>query len=56
MPSAIRFATQWVQSGGDIRTLSEILGHTNIAFTMQRYVHSDTATKRKGMEIMAGLI
>jgi len=50
------FATQWIQTGRDPRTLSEILGHTNVAFTMQRYVHSDTATKRKGMEIMANLI
>ena len=50
------FATMWVQSGGDLRTLSEILGHTNVAFTMQRYVHSDTAAKRRGMEAMASLI
>jgi integrase len=50
------FATSWVQSGADLRTLSEILGHTNVAFTMQRYVHSDTATKRKGMELMSNLI
>lgn len=50
------FATSWVHSGGDLRTLSEILGHTKVAFTMQQYVHSDTATKRKGMEIMANLI
>ncbi|NLI22307.1 MAG: tyrosine-type recombinase/integrase [Clostridiales bacterium] len=50
------FATMWVQSGNDLRTLSEILGHTNVAFTMQRYVHSDTVTKRRGMEAMASLI
>lgn len=50
------FATMWVQSGGELRTLSEILGHTNVAFTMQRYVHSDTAAKRRGMEAMASLI
>ena len=36
--------------------LSEILGHTNVAFTMQTYVHSSTATKRKAMEDMANLI
>ncbi len=39
------FATNWVQSGGDIRSLSEILGHTNVAFTMQTYVHSDMSIK-----------
>ena len=44
------FATNWVQAGGDIRSLSEILGHTNVAFTMQTYVHSDMSTKMAGME------
>lgn len=50
------FATQWVQAGGDIRTLSEILGHSSVAFTMQKYVHSDTAIKREGMKVMADII
>ena len=50
------FATNWVQSGSDLRTLSELLGHTNVAFTMQRYVHSDSATKKKGMEHMASML
>ena len=43
------FATNWVRSGADLRTLAEILGHTNVAFTMQQYVHSDMTTKRAGM-------
>ena len=43
------FATNWVRSGTDLRTLAEILGHTNVAFTMQQYVHSDMTTKRAGM-------
>ncbi len=50
------FATNWVRGSGDYRTLSEIMGHTNVAFTMQRYVHTDNATKKKGMEYMASLI
>jgi len=50
------FATSWVQSGSDLRTLSELLGHTNVAFTMQRYVHSDNAVKKKGMEQMESLL
>lgn len=44
------FATNWVRSGADLRTLAEILGHTNVAFTMQQYVHTDMATKLAGME------
>lgn len=50
------FATLWVQRGQDLRTLSELLGHTNVAFTMQRYVHSDRETKKKGMASMADII
>lgn len=50
------FATNWVQNGGDLRTLSEILGHTNVAFTMQRYVHSSNDVKKKWMEEMAGYL
>ena len=50
------FATQWVQSGADLKTLSEILGHANVAFTMQKYVHSDTNIKRQGMTTMAEII
>ena len=50
------FATLWVQRGQDVRTLSEILGHTNVAFTMQKYVHSDTETKKRGMAAMSDII
>ena len=50
------FATNWVQQGGDLRTLSEILGHTKVAFTMQQYVHSDNDVKMKWMEKMEGFV
>ena len=50
------FATLWVQSGQDIRTLSEVIGHSSVAFTMQKYVHSDSTTKRQGMELMASFL
>lgn len=43
------FATNWVRSGADLRTLSEILGHTKVALTMQLYVHSDIETKKAGL-------
>lgn len=44
------FATKCVHSGFEIKTLSEILGHSSVAFTMNRYVHSDINEKRKQME------
>lgn len=46
------FATRALESGMDIRTLSEILGHTKIALTLQLYAHSSTETKRNAMAAM----
>lgn len=46
------FATDALQAGMDVRTLSEIIGHTKIAFTLQTYVHSNMDTKRKALEAM----
>ena len=31
----------------DVRTLSEILGHTKVALTLQLYAHSSMETKQK---------
>ena len=44
------FATTCLQAGCDIKTLSELLGHTNAAITLQRYVHSDMGRKRKEID------
>jgi integrase len=46
------FATNCIKSGFDVKTLSEILGHSNVNFTMNRYVHSDIEEKRKQMEML----
>lgn len=50
------FATLWVQRGQEIRTLSEILGHSKVSFTMQTYVHSNNEIKKAGMVGMADII
>lgn len=44
------FATRCVELGCDIKTLSEILGHSNISTTMGRYVHPSMELKRKNIE------
>lgn len=44
------FATICLQAGCDIKTLSELLGHTNAAITLQRYAHSDMGRKRKEID------
>ncbi|MFA7412100.1 MAG: site-specific integrase, partial [Tissierellaceae bacterium] len=44
------FATNCIKSGFDVKTLSEILGHASVSFTLNRYVHSDIEHKRSQME------
>ncbi|QKN23699.1 MULTISPECIES: tyrosine-type recombinase/integrase [Caproicibacterium] len=35
------FATRALEDGMNVKALSKILGHTNVAFTMQRYCSPD---------------
>ena len=47
------FATRCVELGFDVKTLSEILGHSSVKITLDRYVHSSMELKRKNMEKLA---
>ena len=49
------FATRAVESGVDIKTLSELLGHADVSTTLNRYAHSLDEQKRKAMALMADL-
>lgn len=44
------FATRCIEVGFDIKTLSEILGHSNVKITLDKYVHSSLALKRNQMD------
>ncbi len=44
------FATRCVEVGFDLKSLSEILGHSSVKITMDRYVHSTLEQKRVCME------
>lgn len=44
------FATRCIEAGFDIKTLSEILGHSSVKITLDRYVHSSMELKRRNME------
>ena len=46
------FATRCVEFGVDIKTLSEILGHSSVQITMDRYVHPTMEMKKRSMEKM----
>lgn len=44
------FATRCVECGFDAKSLSEILGHTDVKITLERYVHPSLDLKRGYME------
>lgn len=43
------FATRALECGMDVKTLSELMGHTNASITLNRYCHSLTETKVRMM-------
>lgn len=44
------FATNYVEAGFDVKSLSEILGHSSVKITLELYVHSSDRLKRTNME------
>jgi len=46
------FATNCVKIGFDIKTLSELLGHTAVETTLNRYVHSSMERKAECMNLL----
>lgn len=47
------FATNCISSGTDIKSLSEILGHSDVKITLNRYVHPTMETKRHHMNSLS---
>ena len=46
------FATNCIALGFDVKTLSEILGHSRVEITLNRYVHSSIERKRACMSML----
>lgn len=44
------FATRCIESGCDVKTVSAILGHSNVATTLNLYVHPDLGQKKRCIE------
>lgn len=44
------FASNCIEAGVDAKSLSEILGHSSVNITLNRYVHSSMEIKKKNME------
>jgi integrase len=47
------FATDCISVGMDVKSLSEILGHSDVGITLNRYVHSSYKMKKKFLEKLA---
>lgn len=47
------FATRCIECGCDYKSLSEILGHSNVSITMNLYIHPQMELKRKCVELLA---
>lgn len=41
------YATVCIENGFDAKTVSELLGHSNVNITLNRYVHSSLDTKKE---------
>lgn len=49
------FATNCIGNGVDIKSLSEILGHSNVQITLNKYVHPTLDTKRQHMNTISSV-
>ncbi len=50
------FATRCVEMDFDVKSLSEILGHSNVNITLNRYVHPTMELKRSNMQKLSVLL
>lgn len=50
------FATRCIECGFDVKTLSEILGHSNVKTTLNKYVHSSMQLKKNNMEKLSYIV
>lgn len=49
------FATRCIEAGVDVKSLSEILGHSSVGITLNTYVHSSLELKRSQLEKLAAV-
>ena len=47
------FATNCIEGGTDVKSLSELLGHSDVQITLNRYVHPSMDTKRKYLDVLS---
>jgi len=47
------FATNCIEGGTDVKSLSELLGHSEVQITLNRYVHPSMETKRRHLDMLS---
>lgn len=47
------FSTNCIEEGTDVKSLSELLGHSDVQITLNRYVHPSMDTKRKHLDSLS---
>lgn len=47
------FSTNCIEKGTDVKSLSEILGHSDVQITLNRYVHPSMDTKRRYLDVLS---
>lgn len=47
------FSTNCIEDGMDVKSLSEVLGHSDVQITLNRYVHPSMDTKRKYIDSLS---
>lgn len=47
------FATNCIEGDSDVKSLSELLGHSNVQITLNRYVHPSIDTKRRYLDALS---
>ena len=49
------FATNCISNGADVKSVSELLGHSNVNITLNKYVHPDMNTKRECLDSLSSI-
>lgn len=49
------FATNCIGNGMDVKCLSELMGHSEVQITLNRYVHPSMETKRQHLNALGAI-
>ena len=50
-----KFETNCISNGADVKSVSEMLGHSNVNITLNKYVHPSMDTKRNILDSLSSI-